>query len=66
MSSKFFTNRTRQNSIFEKLKTIFANPVKEPLKLKNSKNATIFHFIFASNNEKATKVAQYIIRKKKS
>lgn len=32
-----------------------------PLKLKNSNNVPIFHFIFASNNKNATKIAQQII-----
>ena len=46
----------------KRLKTIFKF-VNKPLALKNSRNCTIFHFIFASNNETATKIANDIIGK---
>jgi three-Cys-motif partner protein len=48
----------------EKLKEIFKNVTENPLELKNSKNITIYHFIFASNNDSAYKIANYIIEKK--
>lgn len=34
-----------------------------PLRLTNSNNVPIFHFIFASNNRNAVKIAQQIIDK---
>ncbi|MEM4711334.1 MAG: three-Cys-motif partner protein TcmP [Candidatus Woesearchaeota archaeon] len=45
----------------EKLKEIFKYVTEKPLELKNSKNVTIFHFIFASNNKAAQKIAGQII-----
>lgn len=47
----------------QKLKTIFKH-VTQPLELKNSRNVTIYHFIFASNNKTAFKIASQIIEKK--
>lgn len=48
----------------EKLRTIFNFVIDEPLKLINSKNVTIFHFVFASNNPTACKIANQIIERK--
>lgn len=42
----------------------FAHVIKEPLVLRNSTNCPIFHFVFASHNEKAVKIASEIIGKK--
>lgn len=47
----------------ERLKTIFKQVTEEPLKLLNSKNVSIYHFVFASNNEAAVKIASQIIGK---
>lgn len=49
-----------------KLGKIFKEVTKKPLELKNSKNVTIYHFVFASNNSKALKIAEQIIEKKKT
>ena len=38
--------------------------VSEPLTLKNTKNRTIFHLLFASNNKNALKIASEIISKR--
>lgn len=46
----------------KRLKTIYKY-VTKPLPLKNSKNNTIYHFIFASNNKSAHKIADQIIIK---
>lgn len=48
----------------ERLRTLFQYVTKEPLKLLNSKNVPIYHFIFASNNQKALKIANQIIERK--
>jgi three-Cys-motif partner protein len=60
-----------QNSISEianiyinQLKTIFRHVTEQPYQLKNSKNVTIYHFIFASNNKTAVKIAGQIIEKR--
>lgn len=45
----------------QKLNKIFKYVTDPSLELKNSKNVTIFHFIFASNNEAALKIASQII-----
>ncbi|HPQ07792.1 MAG TPA: three-Cys-motif partner protein TcmP [Bacteroidia bacterium] len=52
------------NIYVEKLKSIFKFVTEEPLKLMNRKNITIYHFVFASNNPTAHKIAKYIIEKK--
>jgi three-Cys-motif partner protein len=52
------------NVYAEKLKEIFKYVTEEPLELKNSRKSSIYHFVFASNNETAHKIAKYIIRKK--
>lgn len=49
-----------------KLQSIFKYVTTEPLVLRNSRNIPIFHFVFASNNEKAKKIASQIIGKKRS
>ena len=46
------------------LKKIFQYVTEKPLLLKNSKNVTIYHFVFASNNKTAYKIARQIIGKK--
>jgi three-Cys-motif partner protein len=43
---------------------VFDHVTDPPLTLKNSKNVTIYHFIFASNNETAYRIASDIIGKK--
>lgn len=48
----------------EGLKSIFKYVTQPPLELKNSKNVIIYHFIFASNNSAANKIASQIINKK--
>ncbi|MGC8770003.1 MAG: three-Cys-motif partner protein TcmP [Brevinematia bacterium] len=48
----------------EKMKSIFKYVTEKPLELKNSKNVTIFHFVFASNNKAAYKIASQIIERK--
>lgn len=44
------------------LKTVCKFVTPKPLELKNSKDCTIFHFIFASNNSTALKIASEIIK----
>lgn len=44
------------------LKTVWEYVTPKPLQLKNSKNCVIFHFIFASNNATALKIASDIIK----
>lgn len=46
-----------------KLSGIFSNVIKEPLVLYNTRNVPIFHFVFASNNKTATKIASEIVGK---
>jgi three-Cys-motif partner protein len=43
---------------------VFNHVTDPPLTLKNSKNVTIYHFIFGSNNETAYRIASDIIGKK--
>lgn len=47
-----------------KLKEIFKFVTESPMILYNDKNVPIYHFIFASNNETALKIANYIVEKK--
>jgi three-Cys-motif partner protein len=47
----------------QQLKTIWKHITEEPLVLKNSYGVPIFHFVFASNNENAKKIAKQIIEK---
>lgn len=49
----------------ERLKTIFQYTVRKPLTLKNIRNVPIYHFVFASNNQTAVKIANDIIGKSK-
>ena len=44
------------------LKTIWKFVMEKPLPLKNSKGVPIFHFVFASNNETALKIAKQITK----
>lgn len=46
----------------ERLKTIWKEVTEKPLVLKNSMNTPIFHFVFASNNKNAVKIAKDIIK----
>lgn len=48
----------------ERLKTVFTYVIPEPLVLYNNMNVPIYHFVFASNNETAVKIAKEIIGKK--
>lgn len=48
----------------EKLKKIWKYVSEKPLILLNTKNVPIYHFIFASNNQTASKIARQIIEKK--
>lgn len=48
----------------EKLKNIWKYVSDKPLKLFNTKNVPIYHFVFASNNQTALKIANQIIEKK--
>lgn len=45
-----------------RLKTIWKFVTEKPLRLENSKGVPIFHFVFASNNESALKIAKQIIK----
>ena len=47
----------------KQLKTIWKYVTEKPLALYNSKNVPIFHFVFASNNQSALKIASQIIDK---
>jgi three-Cys-motif partner protein len=49
----------------EKLKQIFKFVSEEPLKLFNTRNFPIYHFVFASNNKTAYNIANQIIDKKR-
>lgn len=53
------------NLYIKRLKTIWDFVTEEPLKLYNSRNVPIYHFVFASNNEIARKIAGDIINPKK-
>lgn len=48
----------------ERLKEIWKFVSEKPLKLFNTKNVPIYHFVFASNNHTALKIAKQIIDKK--
>ncbi len=48
----------------EKLKNIWKYVTDEPLILYNTRNIPIYHFVFASNNKTALKIANQIIEKK--
>jgi three-Cys-motif partner protein len=47
----------------KRLGTIFKEPAKKSLEMKNGRNVSIYHFVFASNNKTATKIAGEIIGK---
>jgi len=47
----------------QRLKTIWKFVTEKPLSLENSRGVPIFHFVFASNNENALKIAKQIIKK---
>jgi three-Cys-motif partner protein len=46
-----------------RLKTIWDHVTEKPLRLENSKGVPIFHFVFASNNKNAVKIAKQIINR---
>lgn len=46
------------------LKTVWKYVTEKPLVLTNSKNAPIFHFVFATNNPTALRIAEHIIKKR--
>jgi three-Cys-motif partner protein len=46
----------------ERMKTIWQHVTEEPLVLKNRNGCPIFHFVFASNNQNAKKIAKQIIQ----
>lgn len=48
----------------ERLRDIWKYVSEKPLKLFNTKNVPIYHFVFASNNQTAHKIAKQIIEKK--
>jgi hypothetical protein len=48
----------------QQLKTVWKYVTPRPLQLTNSKNCTIFHFIFASNNSTGLKIASDILKTK--
>lgn len=52
------------NLYCEQLGTLFKFVTNQPLVLKNSRNVPIFHFVCASNNETAVKIAAEIIDKR--
>lgn len=47
----------------ERLKSIWKFVTDKPMILYNTRNVPIYHFVFASNNEKAIKIASQIIEK---
>lgn len=47
----------------ERLKNIWDNVTAKPLRLDNSKGIPLYHFVFASNNKNAVKIASQIIDK---
>lgn len=48
----------------ERLKNIWKHVSEQPMKLFNTKSVPIYHFVFASNNQTALKIANQIIEKK--
>jgi three-Cys-motif partner protein len=46
----------------DNLKTIWKHVTEVPLRLDNSVGTPIFHFVFASNNQNAVKIAQEVIK----
>ncbi len=49
------------NLYAQQLNTIWPYVVEKPLRLENSRGVPIFHFVFASNNKYAVKIAKQII-----
>lgn len=47
----------------DRMKTIWKHVTEEPLRLDNRNGVPIFHFVFASNNPSAIKIANQIIKK---
>lgn len=47
----------------KQLKAIWKHVTEKPLILKNNKGVPLFHFVFASNNENAVKIASQIIQR---
>jgi hypothetical protein len=45
------------------MKTIWKYVTEKPLRLDNRNGVPIFHFVFASNNQSAIKIANQIIKK---
>jgi three-Cys-motif partner protein len=45
----------------KQLKTIWSEVTEKPLRLENNRGVPIFHFVFASNNKVAVKIAKEII-----
>lgn len=45
-----------------RLKTVWTHGIENPLVLYNSKGVPIFHFVFASNNKNAVKIANEIVK----
>lgn len=50
----------------EQLGSLFKHVTHEPLIMRNSRGVTIFHFVCASNNEAAVKIAQQIFNAKQN
>lgn len=50
----------------ERLSMLFPNVTKQPLVMKNNHNVPIFHFVCASHNMTAVKIAQQIITKRQN
>ncbi|MBL0064380.1 MAG: hypothetical protein IPP38_05040 [Bacteroidetes bacterium] len=46
----------------ERMKTIWQYVTEEPMVLKNRNGVPLFHFVFASNNRNAKKIAKEIIQ----
>lgn len=46
----------------DRLKTVWTHGIEKPLVLYNSKGVPIFHFVFASNNKNAVKIANQIVK----
>lgn len=46
----------------KRLKTIWTHVTEVPLRLDNTRGTPIFHFVFASNNQHALKIASQIIK----
>lgn len=49
----------------QQLKKVWKHVTEEPLVLKNTRNTPIFHFVFASNNQTAIRIAKDVIDKRR-